>query len=168
MDDRYHHEIKLEPNWDSIRGLVIFTFFNFAALVYFLYGLMRFSSNGEYLLPVIVFSILGVVMLNIILWNVNGKEIIELHSEQIIIKKTGKIFNSINTIELYELESILIDASVNPEGKLYRLNDGKIVFKYLGMEKKVGPSLSLKDAEVIVNDLNNLLALRGSSNEYTA
>jgi hypothetical protein len=159
MNDQYlyNREWKLNANWEALRGLMILMFFDFLGLVFFTRKII-FYSIDETLLPLLFFLFMGLVILNIILWNLNGKEIIQVTNEKIVLRKTGKLFSSISIIDRYELESIHFENIDNLPGKLYKLNGGKIIFKYLGMEKRIGQNLTSREATVVVNDLNNLIS----------
>jgi hypothetical protein len=169
MNDQYlyHREWKLHPNWEALHVLMILMFFDFIGFVFFLRGIILYPID-ETLLPFLFFLFIGLVILNIILWNVTGKETLQVTNEKIIIRKTGKLFTSVNVIERYELESISSENTDTSPGKLYELNGGKIVFKYLGMEKRIGQNITFEQAAIIVNDINNLIATsRTSDNDIT-
>jgi hypothetical protein len=78
----------------------------------------------------------------------------------ITVSRKGKIFTSSTTISYVELEEIYSDEpDIARWKKLWRPGGGNVVIKYLGIEKRIGPSLSLIFAERIAGELCDAVAV---------
>ena len=104
---------------------------------------------------------IGVIALNLLLWNMIGREIVSVSPKGITVSRKGKIFNSSTTISYVELDEIYSDDDPDTSHlrKFWRIGGGKVVIKYLGIEKRIGSSLSSTFAERVAEELRDAAEL---------
>lgn len=112
--------------------------------------------NGE--LPFFTFLILlaGMFVLKSFLWHLQGKERIELNDQELVITKLGTILTSIKRYELSQIDNFrLTEQHTSPWVlRLYGFTGGEVEFDYYGNKKSFAQTINKKEAQTIVNILN--------------
>jgi len=107
------------------------------------------------IISLLFLATLWIFTLDLILWQVNGTEIISMNKEALVVKKRGKLFTTQNIINLFEIENILLrDYEITIYTRYVEsvgIRGGKICIEYLGQD------LSKMDAFQYVEEMNKLL-----------
>ena len=106
----------------------------------------------------ILLILLWVFILDLIIWQFKGLEIIAITNETLVLKKRGRIFTSKKTINLFEIEDILIKETKTTIYARFRkilgISDGEICIKYLGCNVSIGQDISDEEAIQCVEEVN--------------
>ncbi len=152
----YFKELKVKTNWIAVFLLIPWLLIDIAGLCFIGYGLIFHADRvGDMWLIWVFFFVIGVFALNIVVWNLRGKEIISITENGITLKKTGNLISTINNITYNELESVNCDNDDETPlwRKFWRIGGGKIIVRYLGTQKRFGQGLDLKTAEQITSNI---------------
>lgn len=168
--------IRNKKNWYSITILgIIFSLLNL--IVLFIFYTMLFESQSLFriediimlLLLVGIFILFDVYLLNSILWQLNGYEVVEMNNRELIIHKKGKIVRNKFIISTSEIEKIEIQEyldvafgntifiNISEFSKILGESGGRIKVTYSGKTIDFGRSLSDKEALYYVEQMINLL-----------
>jgi hypothetical protein len=156
----YSNELKIKTNWVVVLLLMPWLLFDIAGLSFIGYGLIFHADRvGDMWLIWIFFFVAGIFALNIVVWNLRGKEIISVTEKGITLKKIGNLFSTTNNIEFNELESVNYDKDDETPWwrKFWRTGGGKIIVRYLGTQRRIGQNLDLKTAEQITIDIRSAI-----------
>jgi len=129
----------------------------FGNLVYIIVGEPE-RINGLLFVMILIIIVL-VFVLDILLWQLKGVEILII-SDKIELIKNGKLFKMRKSIDFNELESISIDNDPDTPFliKLFGLSGGKIIIKYLGRSTRIGQDISISYAEIAVEELDKVIS----------
>ena len=159
-------KIKKKINWSTLLILIIYEFFVLIFIFITSYiAILEIVQDwhfSEFIIISVMLILLGLFVLDKILWQVNGSEIIIMDNENLVIQKKGKIFTKQNIISLFEIDSIeqkdYKTALYTLFVKMMGMRDGKICIEYLGRNTYVGQSLTNSKALECVEDMNELLS----------
>jgi hypothetical protein len=164
----YLRVIKIKTNW-----VIVFLGLPWLLLLLGMLGFMGFGliTGPSHLQGLWVFWIIilviGIIALNRLLWNMIGREIVSVSPKGITVSRKGKFFTSSTTISYVELDEIYSDDDPDTPHwrKFWRIGGGKVVIKYLGIEKRIGPSLSLSFAERIAEEIRKAVEIAKEKTE---
>jgi len=126
-----------------------------------LYGLATNPEkiDGELVIFITLILLVGVFVLKYFLWHLNGKEKIELSSHEMIIEKLGTILTSKNRYELSQIDNFrVVTKQTSPLIlRMYGVTGGQVHFGYYGKTKVFGQTVSKKEAQNLVDVLNENL-----------
>lgn len=151
----YKVEFRKTPNWFITLFLgTVFISFLIALVVITNLILLTDNSNPDHALFLMLIVILEIWILDLLLWQLNGRETLQI-SNKIEILKHGKIFKSVKIIEFNEFELVYSEEDNTNSflAKLYGLKGGKIVINYLGRDTRFGQDITLDLADIVVNEI---------------
>lgn len=157
--------IKKETNWLILFILGIYELFvTFFMLLSGYIMIAEITEENGYsldFLPLFILLILlWTIVLDLILWNMNGREIIEIVDDSIIIRKKGRLFNKTFSIEFFEIENVYLQkkgGSILDKLKKVVGRNGRICISYLGRSVSVGSDLTEQEAVEYINKLKAFL-----------
>ena len=154
---------KKKTNWITLIMLCIYELFVIFFLFIWTYAAIMevIGEIFEFLAISILLLLLGLFVLDLILWQVRGYEFIKITNETLTVRKTGKLFSIPNVINLSEIENIYLK-NYNTTFytlfvKIMGIKGGKISIEYLGRNIYLGQSLTDEEASKYVGEVNRLL-----------
>lgn len=164
--NRFKVEFRKKTNWIFtifiglwIIGLIVV----YCTIIWGLIGMPERISGFAFAL--VLMTLTGVWVLDRFLWQIRGREVLEI-SDKIEIIKTGKLLESIKSIDFYEYDSTSFDNDTKTTywAKLYWLKGGKIRIKFLDRELRFGQDITLELAETVSKEINE--KIEKSRNNY--
>jgi hypothetical protein len=157
---KYKIDFRKRPSWifSLFLGALLIT--GILILVNLVHGVINESIRFKDFVLVIVIIITAMIfVMDKFLWQVQGVETL-IVSENIQIIKHRKLFKSLKSIEFNELEAISFDNDSDTPVwiRLFGFTGGKIKIKYLGRSTRVGQDVSVKYAEIVVEELDSILS----------
>jgi hypothetical protein len=156
--DPYKLIIKKRANWLILLLTGSWTFGWLASLVILSYG---FITNPEkfnvgILILAAPFFALGIYIMNIFLWHLQGKEIVQINERELTVQKAGLIFSIPTKLEIDLVGNFQTtqNSTIPRWLKFYGISGGKIQFKYMDQIKYFGQDLTKSEAEKIIEILN--------------
>ena len=128
--------------------------------------------NGEFptgldWITLVCLSLLLIIILDVILWQIKGYEIVQMEDANFIYQKRGKLFCYTKTIPYFEIENIRVKSLpttiYNLRCKMLGTRGGKIKIEYLGREFFFGFGLTEEKAQEYVLLMNELLTKYNST-----
>jgi hypothetical protein len=158
-------KIKKKTNWITLIILCIYELFILFFMFLFSYITIIEITQDRLFSDLIIASFflifLGVFLLDKILWQIFGQEIIIMDKEKLIVQKKGKIFTKRNIIYLFEIDNIEQKDYKTTFSTLFfkimGMRGGKICIKYLEKNVYVGQSLSNSEALEYTKIMNKIL-----------
>lgn len=100
--------------------------------------------------------LIGLFVLRIFLWQLNGRERIEICDGNLSIQKMGTILSFNKHYALDDIESFeLVNEQYSPWFfRLYGLTGGQVAFHYYGNRKLIGQTLTLQESKDLIMMLN--------------
>ena len=157
---------KKKTNWGTLIMLCVYELFvvffifiwTYAAIVEIIHD----GETSEFLTISIMLLLLGLFILDLILWQIRGYEFVRMDNGTLTIRKKGKLFSISNTIDLSEIENIYLK-NYNTTFytlfvKIMGIKGGKICIEYLGRSIYVGQSLTDEEASKYIGEMNKLLS----------
>jgi len=116
------------------------------------------GSIKDLALAVVLLALVIIFVLDRILWQIRGVEILVI-DENIEVLKKGKIFTSRKVITFSEFESFDYgnDDKIPLIIRVYGIRGGKIIINYLGRSLRMGQDLSVNQAKTIVDEVDHIL-----------
>ena len=158
--------IKKQMNWITTLVLSVFLLFVlfFEILLVFIMGVdisNNESPTGLDWITLVALSLLLVMILDVIIWQIIGYEVIQMEDAQLIYQKRGKLFSCTRRIPYYEIDSIQVKSYpttiYNLRFKLLGTRGGKIKIEYLGRDLFFGLGLTEEKAQEYVLQMNKIL-----------
>lgn len=107
-------------------------------------------------LTIFFFGTVCFICLKMFLWNIQGKERITLDSKELRIQRLGTFLTFPKKYETQLIDGF--EVTTKPNGvsfsSTYGFSDGRVAFDYWGQTKRFGQTITTKQAEQIVDQLN--------------
>lgn len=115
--------------------------------------------DGILVITLLLLLIFLVSLLNVLLWYVNGNEVIQLNKKEIIIRKSGILFSIPKKIERSWIDLFYYEERPLSDFPFHKFDflGGNITMEYLGSLYFFGQNLSKIEGEEICDNLNKFL-----------
>ena len=161
-DNLFVLTMKRKPNWFMLllTGVWVFGLIGITATV--IYGLLTDSDklDGDIVLFMALFILIGLFVLKIFLWHLRGKEKIVIKGKELWIIKVGTILTIPKKYEISLIDNFTVtDRPTTPHWiRFWGLGGGRIQFDYLDQIKYFGQTLTKNEAIQIIDKLNKKIS----------
>ena len=157
MNDSHKiYQIRKKTNWILTIFITIWTIGLIAEICILAYGLITTPSRISSLIFIwIVMVFIAFLALNLISWQLRGKEILTFTDDYIEIKNQKTYFSRLIRINYFEAEEISFDNDKETPLwiRFWGIGGGKIKIEYLGRKKRFGQNLNLDEAKILANEM---------------
>lgn len=163
-ENQLNFSVKVKTHWFPLIFVFIWTLGCVASIAVILYGIRTTPSRIESgIMTCLVIIFLVLLASNYMRWQLTGKENIIISNTGIEIFKSGTWFSKRLKLAFFEFEGIQVseDKKTSFTRKFYGIGGGKVVFHYLGRNRRFGQDMTFKEAKKIVNRIKTEISSRG-------
>ena len=156
--------LKKRINWNILIMLCVYELFIVSFILILVYTIVEaeIMFDREFLAIPIIFILLGLFILNCILWQIKGYELIRINNETLTIRKKGIIFNIPEKLNLSQIKNIYLKEYKTTIFTLFLkimgIEGGKICIDYSGNSIHFGQSLTDEEVLECINEINKFLS----------
>ena len=163
-------EIKREPNTWLIALMTMWLILFIAGSILISIDYFFYDVNFDSIIfaGYLIFILAAIIVVRQLLWQLQGKEIVEISDGKLLLYKEGIFWAQPKTFELDYVDKFRYEKNDETTFflKKYGLSGGKIIFNYMDLPKQFGQTVTESEARSIINQIEKHLVAENNQKHY--